>query len=272
MNNYKVYQHLFPNGKSYIGITCQKPEMRWRKGKGYAETTFVYRAIQKYGWNNIQHLILFTDLSKKEAEQKEQELIQLLDTTNPQKGYNLTYGGEGVLKYDYDRVIQLWNQGKTILEISEICGMHVSTLNRFLEVGGYNRQQNKIKQLEKKVNQYDLNGHYLATFDSLKKAAQAVGASNNSGICNCCQGKMYQSKGYQWRYDKGEYNDIEPVKSRKDVMPGKIVEQYDLNNNLIATYNKIVEAASAVDASPSSISAALNGRHSTCKGFVWRYK
>ena len=99
MNNYKVYQHIFPNGKSYIGITCQKLTDRWRRGNGYSETTYVYKAIQKYGWDNIEHKVLYENLSKEQAEAKERELIQQLNTMNPKYGYNLTRGGEGNLKY-----------------------------------------------------------------------------------------------------------------------------------------------------------------------------
>ena len=31
-NNYCVYKHTSPSGKSYIGITNQRPERRWRGG------------------------------------------------------------------------------------------------------------------------------------------------------------------------------------------------------------------------------------------------
>ena len=37
MDNFKVYMHIFPNKKIYIGITMQKPEKRWRNGYGYKE-------------------------------------------------------------------------------------------------------------------------------------------------------------------------------------------------------------------------------------------
>lgn len=33
--NYTVYIHNFPNGKSYVGITGQLPEKRWKNGWGY---------------------------------------------------------------------------------------------------------------------------------------------------------------------------------------------------------------------------------------------
>ena len=55
--SYSVYKHTFPNGKVYIGITSQKPEDRWSKGKGYQRQPLIYNAINKYGWDNIVHKI-----------------------------------------------------------------------------------------------------------------------------------------------------------------------------------------------------------------------
>ena len=60
-----VYRHIFPNGKSYIGITSKKPNQRWENGKGYSKTgqNAIYNAIKKYGWDNIKHEILFDNLT-----------------------------------------------------------------------------------------------------------------------------------------------------------------------------------------------------------------
>ena len=94
MNNYIVYKHTTPSQKVYIGITCQEPQKRWKYGKGYELCTAFNRAIQKYGWENIDHTILFEGLSKEEACELEQQLISKYKSTNPQYGYNLTSGGE----------------------------------------------------------------------------------------------------------------------------------------------------------------------------------
>ena len=90
---YKVYKHTFPNGKIYIGITSLSITNRWRNGKGYKTQNLMFKAIQKYGWDNIKHEILFEGLTKEEAEQKEIELIGLYDSTNREKGYNVENGG-----------------------------------------------------------------------------------------------------------------------------------------------------------------------------------
>ena len=94
MNNYCVYKHTAPNGKVYIGITSQSLTKRWKNGKGYMTCTAFNRAINKYGWDNIKHEVLFDGLDKEVACEIEQELIAKYDSTNPHKGYNLTYGGE----------------------------------------------------------------------------------------------------------------------------------------------------------------------------------
>ena len=97
MNNYKLYVHISPNSKKYYGITSQETDRRWQKGNGYKYNEYFTRAINKYGWDNFEHIVLFDNLTKEEAELMEQMYIALYDTTNPTCGYNQTKGGEGTL-------------------------------------------------------------------------------------------------------------------------------------------------------------------------------
>ena len=41
-NNFCVYKHTCPNGKVYIGITCQNPIKRWKGGSGYKNNKHFY--------------------------------------------------------------------------------------------------------------------------------------------------------------------------------------------------------------------------------------
>lgn len=91
---YSVYKHTCPNGKIYIGITSREPKERWNSGYGYRTNQHFWNAIQKYGWKNIKHEILYEDLSEQEAYNLEIQLIAKYDTTNPDKGYNHSTGGE----------------------------------------------------------------------------------------------------------------------------------------------------------------------------------
>lgn len=94
MNNYCIYKHVNKiNGKVYIGQTCQKPQYRWNHGEGYKNCSYFYKAIQKYGWDNFQHVILEEKLSQEEANQKEQYYIKFYNSNNDLFGYNLSSGG-----------------------------------------------------------------------------------------------------------------------------------------------------------------------------------
>ena len=96
MKNYCIYIHKNKiNGKMYIGQTCQKPEYRWGKnGEGYKKCPAFYIAIQKYGWDNFEHIVFLSNLTMEEANLKEQELITLYKTTQKEFGYNLQKGGQ----------------------------------------------------------------------------------------------------------------------------------------------------------------------------------
>ena len=90
---YKVYMHITPNEKKYIGITKNSLKRRWGNGVGY-KTQLFGKAIEKYGWNNIKHILLYDNLTEEEAKEKEIQLISFYNTTNSKYGYNNTMGGD----------------------------------------------------------------------------------------------------------------------------------------------------------------------------------
>lgn len=94
-----VYKHTSPSNKVYIGITSQKPIYRWRNGLGYNTQPYFWRAIQKYGWENFLHEILFEGLSEDDAKEKEIELISFYQSWHPNFGYNVSLGGSGSYGY-----------------------------------------------------------------------------------------------------------------------------------------------------------------------------
>lgn len=94
MNNYIIYMHKNKiNGKVYIGQTCQKPEKRWDKGRGYKTSSRFYNAILKYGWDNFEHIILYSNLNQEQANILEEQLIAKYQSQNENFGYNIKTGG-----------------------------------------------------------------------------------------------------------------------------------------------------------------------------------
>ena len=94
--NYTVYMHVCPNGKRYIGITRQIPKYRWRNGNGYKYNEYFWRAIQKYDWNNFEHIIIENNLTKEQAENMEIELIAKYRSNERDYGYNIENGGNTI--------------------------------------------------------------------------------------------------------------------------------------------------------------------------------
>lgn len=96
--NYKVYIHIFPNGKKYIGITKREIKDRFDNGNGY-QTKIMKNAIKKYGWDNIKHEVLFENLTREKASSLEISLIKKYHTTNIKYGYNICKGGINQANY-----------------------------------------------------------------------------------------------------------------------------------------------------------------------------
>ena len=87
-DNYSIYVHIFPNDKRYYGIS-QYPEGRWGKqGEGYRNQKRMWAAIEEFGWGNIKHEIIMTNLTRQSALMIEEALINQYKTNVPACGYN----------------------------------------------------------------------------------------------------------------------------------------------------------------------------------------
>ena len=95
-NNFTVYAHINKtNGKRYIGITGASVQRRWRPdGSGYKKNPFFWNAIQKYGWDEFDHVIIAEGIAKEEACQMERDLIARYQSNDLVHGYNISDGGE----------------------------------------------------------------------------------------------------------------------------------------------------------------------------------
>lgn len=97
---HKIYAHINKlNGKIYIGRTGNSLEHRsGTDGNGYKNCNCFWKAIQEYGWNNFEHIILIDNLTKQESVLIERELIYKYQTANTDYGYNISCGNDIVGK------------------------------------------------------------------------------------------------------------------------------------------------------------------------------
>lgn len=98
MNTFIIYMHKNKiNGKIYIGQTCKSPEERWgTNGAKYKCQPKFYIDIEKYGWDNFEHIILEKNLTQKEANEKEKYYISKYNSRNENYGYNILPGGSNL--------------------------------------------------------------------------------------------------------------------------------------------------------------------------------
>lgn len=85
--------------KYYVGITDRTIDYRWRKHVISANNGSDYhfhRAIRKYGEESFVGLVIEECSSIEELKSAERRWILFLVSNNPEYGYNMTLGGDGV--------------------------------------------------------------------------------------------------------------------------------------------------------------------------------
>lgn len=205
---YTVYRHVCPNGKMYIGMTSKDPKKRWESK--YGKNKRFNDDIQKYGWNNIKHEVLFSGLTQEEAEEKEIELIKLFDSTNPARGYNIAKGGKSNSGYHHSE--QTKNKIKKSLQGKKHTAERIKkqsiSQKKLWESEGYKekmrmahlgKSRGKNNPSSKEVCQYSLNDELIKIFESTGEAERITGISHQQ-ISNCCNGKQKTCHGYIWKY------------------------------------------------------------------------
>jgi group I intron endonuclease len=187
MNDFTVYMHINKvNGKRYVGITHFKNlNRRWINGKGYFRNKHFADAIQKYGWNNFEHLIIEQGLDKESACELERRLIKEYDTQNKMKGYNITDGGEFFRHTEESKKLMSLNRkGK---------GLHVFSEEHKRKISEHHGGGNDKKQV--------LCVETGMIYESINDAARAF-ECNKKLISNCCRKIPHYNtaKGYHWEF------------------------------------------------------------------------
>lgn len=204
INTWMVYRHTSPSGKVYIGISKNSPTTRWgRNGNGYRKTQYFAHAIQKYGWDNIKHEVLFQNLSEDKAKQLEINLIR--HYKNLGISYNITNGGEGTLGWHPSEELKAHWSGQRkgrIIDADWRKKLSDSLKGRVIPIETCKKGGQRNKEAKSKaVIQLSLTGEYIATFSSIKEAAKSLGnIAKDSDIIKCCKGQKISCCEFFWIY------------------------------------------------------------------------
>lgn len=283
-NCWIVYKHTTPSGGVYIGITGDPVKKRWRRGNGYNGCIAFKRAIDKYGWENITHEIIFKNLYKYEAEEKEKELIKYYK----EKGhcYNLADGGTRDFVSEETKTKMRNNrQGKNAHNYGHSPN---SEQRKILSqaIKGIKRSENTKKELKekhsKKVYQYDKDGNFIGIWSSAVQASKST-HTNLSGLNRCRLYYKSSIKGYIWLDEF--INDKTLLKkyyNKEILIPPKInhlckkVLQLNDDYKIIGLYSSLKKAAKAVNVPDTHIGYSCKEYEKYKKrriagGFYWEY-
>lgn len=190
-DNCAVYVHVnLINGKKYFGITVQEPEKRWKNGKGYYRNDHFTNAINKYGWDNFGHFVLYKNIPIKIAKNIEELLIKEHMSYDPRFGYNKTYGGELEKHTEETRrkMSEAMKGEKNPIKRPEV-------FKKMFE----NMPKKPVEAIDPET------GEVVFRFDSTQSAERA--GFDHGAVSKCCNGIWRTYKGYIWRFIKEAIED-----------------------------------------------------------------
>lgn len=285
--NYCVYAHVNKtNGKMYIGVT-NNTKHRWgTNGNGYKSCPHFWSAIQKYGWDNFEHIVLIDGVSLSIAHVFERELISKYDAIA--NGYNIKEGGQSGDKfrtlgprkhnrpiYQYDLLGNFIKKWDKPIEASQFYGVQdvTSSANHGWSCAGYQWSYEYVDKMSPYSNdknhlylpiyQYSKEGEFIKEWETQKEAIEQYSVS----IRNCIYGTSRTSYGYRWSLEKVDklpplppvdYTSNRKKKERKRNPMAKYehsepVYRFDLDGNLIRTYDNCAAVDDVEDVKPASI-------------------
>lgn len=152
---------------------------------------------------------------------------------------------------------------------------------RLANIGRKHSEESRKKMSEaqrkkpgKKVDQYDLNGKYIQTFDRVVDAGIAMGNYyKHVQITSCCKGRTRTACGYIWKYHNDNRNifEVQKPKGKDNKRPVICLTK---KNEYVAEFPSILEAAIALGNATNSgtINKVVHGKGKTAFGYKWKYK
>lgn len=263
--NYKLYVHIAPNGKKYYGITCQNTEYRWNNGRGYRNNKHLTNAINKYGWDNFQHIVLFDTLTTEEACLLEKCYITLYDTTNPKYGYNNSLGGEHGLHSE---------QSKKKNREAHLGKYHTEESKRKMSENNARYWKGKSFTEEHRKKLSEVNKGKTLSKETKQKISEATKGRNNPnyGKHMTEEQKLKLSKAHKGKKASEEHK--RKISEGNKGKHNKPILMYSLEGIFIRRFNSVTAANEYLGKpkNTSNIITCARGKQKTSYGYIWKYE
>lgn len=291
--NYKIYAHINKsNGKVYIGQTGHDdPNIRWKNGYGYKGNKYFWNAIQKYGWDNFEHIILFENLSLEMANIIEEELIKKYNTIDKNIGYNLKPGGknsknsketnEKISKSKLGHCVSEETRKKISYNHANVSGSNNPRYGKQCSEETKNKIREKLsgsnhplygKKREKEVIEKMIKNHKNVKGKNNPMYGKHHSYESKKKMSDSKTGKprSEETKRKLSEYHTG-LTASEETRQKISKIHSKKVNQYTLDHVYVNTYYGTREAERITGINHSCISACCNKKQKTAGGYIWEY-
>ena len=270
------------NQKRYVGQTVNTILHRWRDHvdeayEGNKSNSLLHRAIIKYGASSFS-IEQLEECQDKDLNEKVKYYIKEYDTYyTHNKGYNMSYGGEGNTKYSDEEILYLWNQGYRNCEIARLLGATQNTIGLRIKalVGNNAAQARRAMCAKVSVIQYDLYGNYIRDWDSVSSAEKELKLAAGS-VSRCCNKQRTNSGNFLWKKSDDDTPVEELMLNYAKSMKCCAVDLIDDYNNIIKTYESGKSAELDLGIARGRVSEVCNNKYGrkTANGykFQWNYK
>lgn len=280
---YKITNKV--NGKIYIGETTRTVQIRWNQHKTRAKdkryTEYLYLAMRKYGIENfaVEQIAECADEDRFKVETEYITKLRSYVGFEDCNGYNLVLSQDGPAPINKQEVLNCWNDGLTVVQISERLHLNVKTIRHILRAVNVTedmtlarRKEHSGEHSRKPVNQYTMNGGLIKTFESASAAARFLN-KYSSQISRACVGDTLTAYGYIWQYtDDDNIEEIVPIvaSKRKTGINKKKIRKISKEGEILAEFESASAAGRSLGKAHAGIAyAARNG--GTAYGYYWEY-
>ena len=148
----------------------------------------------------------------------------------------------------------------------------------------YAQDYHEVKKIENSfinnpaaITQYDLNGNFIANYNSVNEACITLKETlSSSNLTTCLKKKQKSYGGYLWTYygEPAPQPYIDNRIGHTTSSNKRIIQQYNKNNEYITEYESAHEAARQIGKPKCAnhITECCQNKRKTCEGFIWKYR
>lgn len=202
------------NNKQYVGQTSFSIQDRFKQHikdskKQDIQNRPLYKAFNKYGTENFS-ISLLEECPQAQINEREQYWIEKLNTFH--NGYNATLGGEGIILYDHDLILQRLLNGEYAVDIWKDLNCDPLIVRKIAKDNNIALKNKHNDTSSIKIVCYDKEHNFIQEFLSIMEASKWLIENNyahtpmtevkniRGKLSLAAKGKRKTAYGFIWKF------------------------------------------------------------------------